>query len=42
MTIETIEGDFVIKNANGAAYYRHRGSLYCLLMARIYQAMSED
>ena len=28
--------------AHVAAYYRHRGSLYCLMMARIYEAMSEE
>lgn len=28
--------------AHVAAYYRHRGSLYCLLMARIYDTMCDD
>jgi hypothetical protein len=32
----------MVQIAHVAAYYRHRGSLYHLLMARIYQAMSED
>jgi hypothetical protein len=24
------------------AYYRHRGSLYCLLMARVYETLAAD